>query len=95
MYLSSNFPSLILYASIFLALLQIVQCTLRLTDLVPKASQLYTRMLTYGGNKTNVLQQIKKKAFERYPKTFSNYCKTYDENYQLNDFVLKSKLQLS
>ena len=61
MCLSSNIPSLILYASIFSALLKIVQCTLRLTDFVPKASQLHTRMLTYGGNKTNVLQQIKKR----------------------------------
>ena len=44
----------------------IVRCTLRLTDFVPKASQLYARMITKGGNKANILRLIKKKTFQKY-----------------------------
>ena len=43
----------------------IVRCTLRLTDFVPKASQLYARMITQGGNKANILRLIKK-TFQKY-----------------------------
>lgn len=61
--------------SIFPEFLQIAGCRLRLTD-VPKAPKLYTRMPTQGRNKANILHLIKK-AFQRYPKTLSKYCKTY------------------
>ena len=93
-YLSSNIPSLIFYGLILSELLRIVQFTLRLTDFLPKPSQLYTRMVTHGGNKTNILRPIKK-AFQGYPETLSNYCKTYDKNNEPNNYVLKFKLQLA
>ena len=56
----------------------IAQCTLRLADFVPKASQLYTRMVVQGGNKASILCKIKT-TFQRYLEAFSEYCKTYDE----------------
>ena len=69
LYLSINIPSSLLYGSIFSEFPRIAQCTLRLTDFVSKASKLYTRMITQGGNKGSILRQ-KQKAFRRYPKTF-------------------------
>ena len=77
-YLLSDIPSSIFYGSIFSEFLQIARCTLRLTDFVPKASQLYTRMITQVGNKASILCQLKK-VFQRYPETFSKYYKTYDK----------------
>ena len=91
-YLSSNIPSSLFYGSIFSDFLRIVRCTLRLTDFVLKASQVYARVITKGGNKASILRQIKE-AFQRYPKPFSKYCKTSRIN-QRNNYVLKSKLKL-
>ena len=71
-YLLSDIPSSIFYGSIFSEFLQIARSTIRLTNFVPKASQLYTRMKTQGGNKASILSQIKK-AFQRYSETLSKY----------------------
>ena len=62
---------------------------------MPKTCQLYTRMITQGGNETSTLHQTKK-AFQRYPERFSKYCITYDKliNEIVMCYVLKSKLQL-
>ena len=84
-YLSSNIPSSIFYDSIFSEFLQIVRCTRRLTDFVPKASHSYARMIIQCGNNTSILRQIKK-SFQRYPETFSKYCKTYDE--LINEIIM-------
>lgn len=89
-YLLSDIPSSIFYDSIFSEFLQIARSTLRLTDFVPKASQLYTRMKTQGGNKASILCQIKK-AFQRY---ISQVLKDIRRNNQINIYVLTSKLQL-
>ena len=53
-------PSPMFYGSIFSEFLRIAWCTLSLTDFMPKASQLYTRMVTQGGNKASMQSQIKK-----------------------------------
>ena len=55
-YLSSNVPSLVFYSSVFSVLLRIAQYTLILTDFVPKASQLSSRMVTEGVNKASILR---------------------------------------
>ena len=65
----------------------ITWCTLRVTDFMPKPSQLYTRMVTRGRNKASILPQIKK-AFQKYPEPFSKYCKSYDK------IINESKKQL-
>ena len=91
-YLLSNIPS-IFCSSIFLELLQIAWYTQRLTDFVPKTSQLYTRMVTQGANSTSILHQIKK-AFQKWPETFCiEVFKTYDQIIN-KIIVLTSKLQL-
>ena len=59
MSLKEFISSSIFHSSIFSEFLQIARCTLRMTNFVPKASQLYTRMITQGGNKANNLRQIK------------------------------------
>ena len=58
-YLPSNTPSSIFYGSIFWEFLGTAWCKLMLTDFVPKASPLYTRIKTSGGNKTSILCQMK------------------------------------
>ena len=83
--LSSNIPSSAFYGSIFSEFLRIARCTRRLTDFVPKAFQLYTRMIAQGGNKRSILRQINK-AFQKYPETFSKYSKTYDKS--INEIIM-------
>ena len=48
-----------LYSVWFNIFLQTAQCTLRLTDFMSKASQLYTRMITKGGHKGSILRHMK------------------------------------
>ena len=49
-HLSSNMPSTILYWSIFSELLRIARCTLnRINDLIPIASDLFSKMIVQGG----------------------------------------------
>ena len=64
-YLSSSTPSSIFYGSIFSEFLRIARCAQGLTNFVPKASQLYTRIITQDGNKVSTLRQIKN-AFQRH-----------------------------
>ena len=47
-----------------------LRCTLRVTDFVPKAYRLCTRMVTQDGNEESILRQTKI-TFHRYPETFS------------------------
>ena len=92
LYPLSNIPS-IFYSSIFSEFLQIAWYTRRLTDFVPKASQLYTRIVTQGANNASILHQMKK-AFQKYPETFCiELCKTWPNN-KKNNYVLTWKLQL-
>ena len=57
--LPSNIPSSIYYDSIFSEFLRISPFTLRVKDLVPTASQLYTKMELQGGNMVIILRTIK------------------------------------
>ena len=57
--LPRNIPSSIYYDSIFSVLLRIGRFTLRVKDLVPKASQLYTKMEPQGRNMVIILRKIK------------------------------------
>ena len=66
LYLSSNIQSSTFYGTEFL---QTGRYTLGLTDFVSKASQLYTRIVTQGGNKISIIREIKK-VFQRYTESF-------------------------
>ena len=92
LYLSIDIPSLISSDSIFLGLLRITLCILRMTDFVPKASQLYTRTLTTGGNKTSILHQLKMHS-QATLKHFKVFYNIGQGNHQ-NNYVLTSTIQL-
>ena len=57
-----------------------------------QASQLYTRMVTQGGDKTSILRQTKK-SFQKYPETLSKHCKTHDE--LINEIIIYYHLNLT
>ena len=75
---SSNIPSSIFYASAFSEFLRIARCTLRLNDFIPRASELFSRMILQGGHKASLSKQIRK-GFNRYPELFNKYHTTYEE----------------
>ena len=69
--MSSNLPSIISYESIFSEFLCITRCTLRINDLVPRASDLFSRMTTQCWNSATL-----QKAFQSYPTAFQKIRKT-------------------
>ena len=81
-HLQSNIPSSIFYGSIFSEFLRIARCTLRFQDFIPRASELYKRMISQGGINSNIKKQIRK-GFQRYPTIFEKYGKT------VNDIILE------
>ena len=56
----SNIPSTIFYGSIFSKFLRIARCTLKLEHFLPRASELYLRMLSQGENQSCINKQILK-----------------------------------
>ena len=70
--LSGNIPSYVFYGSIMSEFLRIARCTLLLSDFVPRAKNLYKRMVSQGGSKNKVLAQIQK-SISRHPQPFQKY----------------------
>ena len=64
--------SSIFYGSTFSEFLRIARCSLLVEDFVSRASTLFKRMVTQGGNPKLLKKQIVK-AFERYPQSFVAY----------------------
>ena len=64
--LSSNVPSIVLLNSIFSELLRIARCTLRLNDFILRASELFSGVMSQGGNRAILTKQLRK-DFHRYP----------------------------
>ena len=50
--MSSNIPSTVFYSSVLSEFLRIARCTLLFEDFIPKANQLFQRMVTQGGKKS-------------------------------------------
>ena len=73
-HLSSNILSASFYGSVFSELLRIASCTLRLSDLIPRASELFSRMIAQGRNRTTLTKELRK-AFYRCPDIFQNFGK--------------------
>ena len=67
--LSSNIPSTIFYGSIFSELPKIARCNRRINDFIPRASDLFSRIIAQGGNSATLTKQSKK-IFHRYPNVF-------------------------
>ena len=61
---------------------ELLDAHLNLKIFSPRASQLYTRMLAQGGNKKQILRQIKK-GFNRYPELFNKYLTNYNNLIQI------------
>ena len=74
----SNIPSAIFYGSIFSEFVRIARCTLKLEPFLPRASELYSRMLSQGANQSCINKQILK-DFQRYPDILKKYGKNYKE----------------
>ena len=77
-YLCSDSPSYIFYGTFLSEFLRISRCTLLFDDFVSKASALFNRMVTQGGNKAKLKRQINK-VLQNHPKSFSKYNKTSQE----------------
>ena len=68
--MSSNIPSIVFYGSV-----RIARCTLLFEDFIPKANQLFQRMVTQGGKKSLIFKQIEK-ACLRHPTAFLKFNKS-------------------
>ena len=85
-HLSSNIPSTISSGSIFSELLRMARCSLRTKDFIPRASDLFSRMIVQDGNRATLTKQLKK-AFHRYPNVFQKFVKTHEE---INISIMKN-----
>ena len=77
-HLLSNIPFTISYGSIFLEFFRIASCTVRNNDSLPTASDLFSGMITKGGNRAALTKKVKK-AFEHCPSVFQKFSKTHEE----------------
>ena len=74
----SNLPSIIFYSSIYSEVLRISRCTLLFEDVLPRISELFTRMLNQGAERSFLRKQIVK-CFDRFPETFMKFGKSPDD----------------
>ena len=71
-HLDSNIPPHIYYGAILSEFLRISRCTTLYQDFLPRAKQLFNRMVSQGGEKSRILFQLKK-AMNLHPKSFDSY----------------------
>ena len=69
-HLSSNILSTIIYRSILSELLRIARYTLRNNNVIPRESDLFSRMIVQSGNRATLTKQLKK-SFSSSPNCFS------------------------
>ena len=69
--LSSNISSTISSGSISSELPQIARCSLRTDDVIPRDSDLFSKMIAQGGNRAALPKQLKN-TFHCYPHVFKN-----------------------
>ena len=74
----SNIPSCIFYGAIFSEILRIARSTLLFEDLVPRITELFSRMRNQGASNAYLKKQVKK-CFVRFPLSFSKYGKSLDD----------------
>ena len=70
--LGGNIPSHVFYGSVFSEFLRIARATLKYTDFVPRAQELYKRMMGQGAAQTVLLKQIDK-LLVRHPDAFVSF----------------------
>ena len=76
--LSGNIPDHIFYGSVMSEFLRIARATLRYSDFVPKARDLFHRMVHQNGDKHKLLLQLKK-AITRHTQYFRNFQKSTED----------------
>ena len=84
--MSSNIPSTISARSIYSELLRMTKCRLRTKNFIPRASDLFSRMIVQDGNRATLTKQLKT-AFYRYPNVFQKFGKTHEE---INISIMKN-----
>ena len=85
-HLSSNIPSTISSGSIFSELLRMAKCCLRTKNFIPRAFDLFSRMIVQDGTRAILTKQLKT-TFHRYPHVFQKFGKTHEET---NISIMKS-----
>ena len=85
-HLSSNIPSTISSGSIFSELLRMAKCSLRTKHFIPRAFDLFSRMIVQDGNRATLTKQLRT-AFHRYPNVFQKFGKTHEE---INISIMKN-----
>ena len=88
-HLSSNIPSTIPSGSIFSELLGMTRCCLRTKNFIPRASDLFSRMIVQDGKRATLTKQLKT-AFHRYPNVFQRFGKIHEE---INISIMKNNWQ--
>ena len=74
----SNIPSCIFYGSIFSEILRIARSTLMFDDLIPRITELFSRMRNQGASNSFLNKQVVK-CFVRFPNCFNKYGKTNED----------------
>ena len=72
-HLSSDIPPSIFHGSMISEFLGIARCTHRPPEFIPRASEIYIKMVAQGGNRNKISQQIKK-VFQRNPNKYQSSC---------------------
>ena len=83
---SSNIPCTISSGSIFSKLLRMARCSQKTKNFIPRASDLFSRMIVQDGNRATLTKQLKA-AFHRYPNVFQKFGKTHEE---INISIMKN-----
>ena len=77
-HLSSNIPSTFSSGSMFSELLQMARCSRRTKNFIPRACDLFSRMIVQDGNRATQTKQLRK-TFHRYPNVFQKFGKSHKE----------------
>ena len=82
--LSGNIPSHVFYGSVMSEFLRISRSTLLYSDFLPFAINLYKRMVSQGGSKSKIANQISK-AITKHSSSFTKYSKQRSDI--INDII--------
>ena len=70
-HMTSSIPSTVFYGSMFLKPLHIARLILRISDFIPRASDLFSRMMAQGGDRATLTKQLSKEGLSLLPDCFS------------------------
>ena len=85
-HLLGNISSTVSSRSIFSEFLRMARCSQKTKNFIPRASDLFSRMIVQDGNRATPTKQLKT-AFHRYPNVFQKFGKTHEE---INISIMKN-----